>query len=188
MTAQILVEKKKIENPPLELHYLGDRVLRQDAKRVTKVDQDLRTLAKEMLQTMYSSDGIGLAAPQVGINKQLLVVDCEIDDPTTPPFVLINPTITKFSPEQCMIQEGCLSVPGVFLDVVRPAVIEVSYKDENGRPRRMQAKDLLARVIQHEIDHLKGVMFVDRVENQIALTQELDKHGFSMQSVKHIAE
>ena len=188
MTAQILVEKKKLENPPLELHYLGDRVLRQDAKRVTKIDNDIRKLAKEMLQTMYSSDGIGLAAPQVGINKQILVVDCALDDATTPPFVLINPTITKFSQEQCMIQEGCLSVPGVFMDVVRPSVIEVSYKDENGRPRRLQATDLIARVIQHEMDHLNGVMFVDRVENQIALNQELDKHGFSAQSVKHIAE
>lgn len=186
MTSQILVEKKKLAKAPLEMHYLGDRVLRQPAKRVTKIDDEVRQLVREMLQTMYSEDGIGLAAPQVGINKQLLVVDIELDDPTTPPLVLINPVIKKASNDQCVIQEGCLSIPGVFLDVVRPAVIEVSYKDEYGRPQRLKATDLLARVIQHEIDHLNGVLFVDRVDNALALNQELDKHGFSSQAVKAI--
>lgn len=81
MTAQVVVEKKKLEKPPLEIHYLGDRVLRQPAKRVAKVDQSIRQLAQEMLQTMYSADGIGLAAPQVGINKQIIVIDCEPENP-----------------------------------------------------------------------------------------------------------
>jgi len=184
MTAQILVEKKKLAKPPLELHYLGDRVLRQPAKRITKIDNDIRQLAREMLQTMYSSDGIGLAAPQVGVHKQLLVVDVDLDDPATPPLVMINPTIVKASQETCIIQEGCLSIPGVFLDVTRPEAIEVSYKDENGRPQKMTATDLVARVIQHEMDHLNGVMFVDRVDNALALNQELNKHGFSVQAVK----
>lgn len=188
MTAQILVEKKKLANPPLELHYLGDRVLRQPAKRIAKVDNEIRQLAREMLQTMYSSDGIGLAAPQVGIHKQLLVIDCDPEDPANPPLVLINPTITKVSQDTCLIQEGCLSIPQVFLDVVRPQTIEVTYKDENGRPQRLQATDLLARVIQHEMDHLNGVMFVDRVDNVLALNQELSKHGFSMQAVKPVEE
>jgi peptide deformylase len=184
MTAQILVEKAKLEKAPLQLHYLGDRVLRQSTKRISKVDDEVRQLARHMLQTMYTEDGIGLAAPQVGVQKQLLVVDCELDDPTTPPFVLINPAIKKSSKETCVIQEGCLSVPGVFLDVTRPEMIEVSYKDENGRPRTLRATGLLARVIQHEMDHLNGVMFVDRVENQLALTSELSKHGFSIQAVQ----
>lgn len=188
MTAQILVEKKKLKNPPLELHYLGDRVLRQSTKRVTKVDNELRQLAKEMLQTMYSNDGIGLAAPQVGVNKQLLVVDCDPEDAANQPLVLINPRITWTSNDQCLIQEGCLSVPGVFMDVIRPSTIEVSYKDENGRPQRLKATELLSRVIQHEMDHLHGVMFVDRVENAIALSQELSKNGFSMQAVKSFEE
>jgi peptide deformylase len=165
MTAQILVEKKKLKNPPLQLHYLGERVLRQPAKRISKVDDEIRKLAKQMLQTMYSEDGIGLAAPQVGVHKQLIVVDAEPDDATTPPLILINPVITKTGPDLCVIQEGCLSIPKVFLDVTRPEVIEVSYKDENGRPQKLTAKGLLSRVIQHEIDHLNGVMFVDRVEN-----------------------
>jgi peptide deformylase len=186
MTAQILVEKKKLKNPPLQLHYLGERVLRQPAKRISKVDDEIRKLAKQMLQTMYSEDGIGLAAPQVGVHKQLIVVDAEPDDATTPPLILINPVITKTGPDLCVIQEGCLSIPKVFLDVTRPEVIEVSYKDENGRPQKLTAKGLLSRVIQHEIDHLNGVMFVDRVENTLAMNQELLKNGFDTNSVKPV--
>jgi peptide deformylase len=187
MTSQILVEKKKLAKPPLELHYLGDRVLRQPAKRITKVDDDVRRLIKQMLQTMYSEDGIGLAAPQVGVHKQLLVIDCDFDNPTTPPLVMINPEIKQQSQDVCVIQEGCLSIPKVFLDVTRPEVIEVSYKDENGRPQKMSANGLMSRVIQHEIDHLNGVLFVDRIDNALALNQELVKHGFSVQAVKSIA-
>ena len=186
MTSVIAVEKKKLKQPPLELHYLGDRVLRQPAKRVAKVDDSIRQLVKQMLQTMYSNDGIGLAAPQVGVNKQVIVIDCELDKPENPPLVLINPKITRSSSQVCSDQEGCLSIPGVFLDVTRPAAIEVSFKDENGKPRKIQAKDLLARVIQHEMDHLNGVMFVDRVENEIALNEELKKQGFAANAVKHI--
>jgi peptide deformylase len=187
MTSQILVEKKKLAKPPLQLHYLGDRVLRQPAKRINKVDDEVRQLAKEMLQTMYSEDGIGLAAPQVGVHKQLIVIDCELDNPATPPLILINPTVKQQSRDVCVIQEGCLSIPGVFLDVTRPEVIEVSYKDENGRPQKLTAKGLLARVIQHEMDHLNGVMFVDRVDNALLLNQELAKHGFSTQAVKSVS-
>ncbi|HEY9605175.1 MAG TPA: peptide deformylase [Allocoleopsis sp.] len=187
MTAQLVVEKKKLENPPLEIHYLGDRVLRQPAKRVAKVDQSIRQLAQEMLQTMYSADGIGLAAPQVGINKQIIVIDCEPDNPNNKPLVLINPAIKRFGRSLCNAQEGCLSIPGVYLDVMRPEEIEVTYKDENGRPQSLKATGLLSRAIQHEMDHLNGVMFVDRVENGLALTDELKKHGFSVQAVKPIA-
>jgi peptide deformylase len=187
MTSLVAVEKTKLEKPPLALHYLGDRVLRQDAKRVARVDQEIRQLAREMLQTMYSQDGIGLAAPQVGIHKQLIVIDCEPNNSATPPLVLINPAIKSYSPDSCVIQEGCLSIPGVYMDVTRPAVIEVSYKDEQGRPKTLKATDLLSRVIQHEMDHLNGVLFVDRVQNNLALTEELRKHGFSPQAVKSVA-
>ncbi|MEL6937863.1 MAG: peptide deformylase [Cyanobacteria bacterium J06598_1] len=186
MAAVIEVEKKKLKKPPLSIHYLGDRVLRQPAKRVSKVDNTLRDLVRKMLQTMYSEDGIGLAAPQVGVNKQLLVVDSDPEDPANQPLVLINPKIISASKELATGQEGCLSIPGVYLDVIRPAAIEVSYKDESGRPRKIKADDLVARVIQHEMDHLNGVMFVDRVENAIALTQELDKNGFKVKDVQKI--
>jgi len=186
MNSAIAVEKKKLEQPPLELHYLGDRVLRQPAKRVAKIDDNIRKLAKEMLQTMYSNDGIGLAAPQVGVNKQLIVIDCELDKPDSPPLVLINPKITRSSKQIGSAEEGCLSIPGVYLDVTRPEAIEVSFKDETGKPRKIKAKDLLARVIQHEMDHLNGVMFVDRVDNEIALNSELKKQGFAVNAVKQI--
>ncbi|WP_390889343.1 peptide deformylase [Leptodesmis sichuanensis] len=186
MTAEVLVEKKKLAKAPLDIHRLGDRVLRQPAKRVAKIDAEIKQLIREMLRTMYSSDGIGLAAPQVAIHKQVIVVDCDPEEATKPPLVLINPTITQASRDITVTQEGCLSIPGVYLDVKRPAAVEVSYKDEHGRPQRLSATGLLACCIQHEIDHLNGVLFVDRVENALLLNQELTKHGFSGKAVKSL--
>ena len=101
MVSAVAVEKKKLEKPPLEIHYLGDRVLRQPAKRIAKVDDKIRLLITEMLQTMYSADGIGLAAPHVGVNKQLIVIDCEPDNPDNSPLVLINPKIIRYSSQTC---------------------------------------------------------------------------------------
>ncbi len=179
------VEKKRLTKPPLQLHYLGDRVLRQSAKRIAKVDDAVRELARTMLQTMYSEDGIGLAAPQVAVNKQMIVVDIDPDNAAAPPLVLINPQITAgVGAKLAIAQEGCLSIPGVYLDVVRPEVISVKFRDEAGRPRSLQASGLLARAIQHEMDHLEGILFVDRVENDLALTDSLKKQGFSRQAVK----
>lgn len=186
MASVVAVEKQKLEKPPLEIHYLGDRVLRQPAKRIAKVDESTRKLAKEMLQTMYSANGIGLAAPQVAVNKQLIVIDCEPDNSANSPLILINPTITGYSKELCNAEEGCLSIPNVYIEVTRPTAIEVSFKDESGRPRKLKASGLLSRAIQHEMDHLNGVLFVDRVENDLVLTEELKKHGFSFQAVKPI--
>jgi len=186
MTSAVVVEKQKVENPPFDIHVLGDRVLRLPAKRVNKVDDEIRHIAKEMLQTMYSSNGIGLAAPQVAINKQIIVIDCEPDNPANQPLILINPTIKNYSRDLCIAEEGCLSIPGVYMEVTRPRVIDVAYKDETGRPRTLKATGLLARVIQHEMDHLNGVLFVDRVENTLGLTEELKKQGFSAQAVKPV--
>lgn len=188
MTAEVLVEKKKLARPPMEIHHLGDRVLRQPAKRVAKIDAEIRQVIREMLQTMYSADGIGLAAPQVAINKQIIVVDLQPDEAAQQPLILINPTITKSGQDISVTQEGCLSIPNVYLDVKRPATIEVSYKDEFGRPQRLAADGLLACCIQHEIDHLNGVLFVDRVENALLLDQELKKHGFSAKSVNSLTK
>ncbi|MEC4805036.1 MAG: peptide deformylase [Jaaginema sp. PMC 1079.18] len=186
MTALIIPDKTKLEKPPLEIHYLGDRVLRSPAKRIAKVDDTVRQLAREMLQTMYSADGIGLAAPQVAVNKQMLVVDCDPENAANPPLILINPQIKSASKELCDASEGCLSIPGVYLDVTRPKAIEVAFKDETGRPRRLKAKGLMARAIQHEMDHLNGVLFVDRVTNDLVLTAELTKNNFSVKAVKPI--
>lgn len=186
MAAVIEVEKKKLKNPPLTINQLGDRGLRTPAKRISKVDDNLRSLIRDMLQTMYSEDGVGLAAPQVGVNKQLLVIDEDPENDENQPLILINPKILKYSDEMAKGQEGCLSIPGVYLDVIRPAAIEVSFKDESGKPRKMKADDLLARIIQHEMDHLQGVLFVDRVENSIALNQELSKNGFKVKDVRKV--
>lgn len=184
MATEALVEKKKLATPPLEIYRLGDRMLRQSAKRVAKIDPEIKQLIREMLQTMYSSDGIGLAAPQVGVHKQVIVVDCDPENAANPPLILINPTLASVSKDIAVTQEGCLSIPNVYLDVKRPSAIEVSYKDEQGRPRKLAADGLLACCIQHEIDHLNGVLFVDRVENTLLLNQELAKNGFSTQAVK----
>jgi len=186
MATEVLVEKKKLDKPPLQIHTLGDRVLRQPAKRVAKVDGEIKQLIREMLQTMYSKEGIGLAAPQVAVNKQVVVVDCEPDNAANPPLVLINPTIIRVSKDGSVTKEGCLSIPGVYLDVQRPMAVEVSYKDENGRPQKLMAAELLGCCIQHEIDHLNGVLFVDRVENRLLLNQELKKNGFSATAVKPV--
>ena len=186
MSTATLVEKKKLEQPPLDIHYLGDRVLRQPAKRVAKVDDKLRSTIVEMLQTMYSADGIGLAAPQVGIHKQIIVIDIVLDKPEEPPLVLINPKIIRSGHDFCSSEEGCLSIPGVYLEVNRPEAIEVSYKNEQGKPCKLKAAGLLSRVIQHEMDHLNGVMFVDRVDNGLALNEELKKGGFAASAVKPV--
>ncbi len=185
--ASILVEKEPLESPPLEIHTLGDNQLRKSAKRISKVDESVREVVRDMLRSMYTAKGIGLAAPQVGIQQQLLVIDIEHETPSTPPIVLINPEIITSSATVETYEEGCLSIPGVYLDVVRPASIKVSFRDEMGRPRKMNADGLLGRVIQHEMDHLKGVLFVDRVTDKDGLTKELDDHGFSAQHVTPIS-
>ncbi len=180
----IAIPKEPLEIPPLEIRTLGNRVLRQNARRISKVDESVRELAKDMLRSMYSAKGIGLAAPQVGIHKQLLVIDVELETPSTPPLVLINPEIISSSASVETYEEGCLSIPGVYLNVVRPSSIKVSYRDEMGRPKKMNADGLIARCIQHEMDHLNGVLFVDRVSNQDDLSRELQEHGFNSDDVR----
>ena len=180
------VEKEPLENPPLEIFKLGSSTLRTNANRISKVDTDIRTLAKEMLQSMYSAKGIGLAAPQVGISKELLVIDINFEDSAAEPLILINPEITAFGSTLNSYEEGCLSIPGVYLNVVRPSTIKLKFRDEMGRPRKMNAEGLLARCIQHEVDHLKGVLFVDRVTAKEDLKKELIKEGYNIKDVKSL--
>lgn len=180
------VEKEPLENPPLEIFKLGSSTLRTNANRISKVDKDIRTLAKEMLQSMYSAKGIGLAAPQVGISKELLVIDINFEDSAAEPLILINPEITAFGSTLNSYEEGCLSIPGVYLNVVRPSTIKLKFRDEMGRPRKMNAEGLLARCIQHEVDHLKGVLFVDRVTAKEDLKKELIKEGYNIKDVKSL--
>ena len=183
----MLVSKQALETPPLEIHTLGDEVLRQPARRIGKVDEQVRELARDMLRSMYTAKGIGLAAPQVGVHQQLLVIDLDLENAATPPLVLINPEISASSASIDTYEEGCLSIPGVYLDVVRPTSIELSYRDEMGRPRKMKADGLMARCIQHEMDHLNGVLFVDRVTDASGLEKELKENGFQSQHVRSVS-
>jgi peptide deformylase len=182
----VLVPKEPLEQPPLPIHTLGSRELRTSARRISKVDESVRELARDMLRSMYAARGIGLAAPQVGVHRQLLVIDLDLEEAATPPLVMINPEITAAGASFNTYEEGCLSIPKVYLNVVRPSVVEVSFRDELGRPRRLKADGLMARCIQHEMDHLHGVLFVDRVTDELSLNQELQQHGFRRADVKSI--
>jgi peptide deformylase len=186
MSRGVQVPKQVIDNPPLTIATLGSQVLRQPARRISKVDEAVRELARDMLRSMYAASGIGLAAPQVGVHKQLLVIDLDPENAAAPPMVLINPEITSFGAGLDTYEEGCLSIPGVYLDVVRPSVVEVSYRDEMGRPQKLRADNLLARCIQHELDHLNGVLFVDRVTDELSLNEGLEQKGFNRADVNSI--
>lgn len=180
------VSKEPLDTPPMAIHTLGDEVLRTPAKRIGKVNESVRELARQMLLSMYAAKGIGLAAPQVGVHQQLLVIDLDLENPATPPMVLINPEITAEGGSICTYEEGCLSIPGVYLDVVRPSVVEVSYRCEMGRSRRLKADGLLARCILHEMDHLNGVLFVDRVSDGASLEEGLKEKGFDRAHVRSL--
>ena len=180
--SELKVEKTSYKNN-LEIYKLGDKVLRKHSQRISKVDTSIRNLAKDMLQSMYSAKGIGLAAPQIGIHKELLVIDINYEDSAAEPLILINPEITAFGSTLNSYEEGCLSIPGVYLNVFRPSTIKLKFRDEMGRPRKMKAEGLLARCIQHEMDHLNGVLFVDRVSSIEDLNKELSREGFNKKDV-----
>ena len=179
----IAVSKDAVENPPLKIYMLGQETLRTPANRIVKVDDSIRKLARDMLITMYSAKGIGLAAPQVGLQKRILVIDLNFEDPNAPPNVFINPEIISSSASLDTYEEGCLSIPGVYLNVVRPSSIKLSYRDEMGRPKKMNAEGLMARCIQHEIDHLNGVLFVDKVTDEEELKKQLNENNFNQNDV-----
>lgn len=144
----------------LEIRLLGDPALREKAGEVEQVDDEIRRLAEDMFETMYAAEGIGLAAPQVGVNRRLFVMD--IRDPDIEPRALINPVIVERSGSEGG-EEGCLSLPGLVGEVERSASIVVEALDLQGEPIRIEASGLHARCIQHEIDHLDGVLFIDHL-------------------------
>ena len=144
----------------LDIRVLGDPILRQDTRPVAQVTDDLRTLIDDMFLTMHAAKGIGLAAPQVGRSERIAVVDVEGG---TQPLVLVNPEIVSASSSTDKSEEGCLSIPDIFADVERPTSVVVRALDREGRPIEIQASDLLARCLQHEIDHLHGKLFIDHL-------------------------
>lgn len=145
----------------LNIELLGSEVLRRRATEIAEVDEELRALVRDMFETMYEAEGVGLAGPQVGIDRRVIVVD--VNEEGAVPFAMINPTIVEASREMAKAEEGCLSIPGVSSVVERPARVVAEGIDENGRPLRIQAEGLLARCILHEIDHLDGILFIDRL-------------------------
>ena len=144
-----------------DIRMYGDPVLREDCDPVEQIDASVTELITDLRDTMYDADGIGLAAPQVGVPVRVFVYD--IRDPEVEPGVLVNPEITMFSDDRVPYDEGCLSVPGITEVVERPRAIRFRYRDLDGRDHERQAEGLLARVVQHEIDHLDGILFVDRL-------------------------
>jgi len=140
-----------------EIRVIGDPVLREKAREVTEFDRSLRKLAKRMIRVMHDAPGVGLAAPQVGVVQRLLVYDVDDD-----PKVLVNPELDEFADEVAEADEGCLSVPGLTMPVERPVSVRVRAQDADGEPLDFRAEGFEARVIQHEFDHLEGVLIVDR--------------------------
>ena len=143
----------------------GDPVLRQKAKKVSRVDDSLRRLIDDMFYTMYNNEtrGIGLAAPQIGLGIRVIVVDMQDDEHE--PMALVNPEIVKASKELVCATEGCLSVPGLRGDVERHCWVVVKGRSEDNRDRRVRAEGWFARCLQHEIDHLDGILYTDKATN-----------------------
>ncbi|MBT6094897.1 MAG: peptide deformylase [Rhodospirillaceae bacterium] len=140
-----------------------DPRLKIETRPVEAVDDDLRAFLGDMLDTMYAADGIGLAAPQVGDERSVIVVDLTREDEERSPMKMINPEITWYSDDERVHDEGCLSLPEHYAEVVRPDAIRVTYLDETGASCELEADGMLSTCIQHEIDHLHGVLFVDHV-------------------------
>ncbi|MBK8175387.1 MAG: peptide deformylase [Rhodospirillales bacterium] len=140
-----------------------DPRLKQRAKAVGTVDTAVRDLMDGMLEAMHAANGIGLAAPQVGVLKRVIVVDVSLPEEPARPYRMADPEVIWSSAELVESEEGCLSLPEHFADVVRPQAIRVRYLDHEGVTRELEASGLLAKCIQHEIDHLEGVLFVDHL-------------------------
>ena len=143
----------------LDVHVLGSPVLRQVTRPVEEVTDELRTLIDDMIETMYMAKGVGLAAPQIGRLERIAVID--VDDEHGA-FAIINPEITHFE-GKAKAEEGCLSIPDVYADVERPEKVTVRALDRDGKPFEISGGDLLARCLQHEIDHLHGRLFLDHL-------------------------
>ena len=151
-----------------EIRKEGDEILSKRCREVEEITDKILELGQDMLDTMYKYDGIGLAASQVGILKRVIVYDIKYfeEDEKPEPHILINPVITSRSKAMIEVEEGCLSFPDVYEKVQRHEKVTVEYTDTKGKKKKINAKDIEAVVLQHEIDHLDGIVFLDRVEEQ----------------------
>ncbi len=158
-----------------KVRIIGDPILRKKAEPVLDFDKKLRKFVDDMIDIMYVEDGIGLAAPQIGFSRQVVVVDASELVKGEYPRAFINPEIIEFSEETDVKEEGCLSIPGVHEEVVRSTRIKVKYQDEKGKEFTEEYTNWLARILQHEIDHLNGILFVDRIspiKRNLLITQK----------------
>jgi len=145
-----------------EIRLLGDPILRRRTRPVETFDEDLAAFARDLIDTMYSAEGVGLAAPQVGDERRITVIDVSEARDGSEVLVLVNPRVVR---RQGTIpsEEGCLSIPGSIETIERAEEVEVEYVDLEGKPRKVFGKELLSRVLQHEIDHLEGILFIDHL-------------------------
>lgn len=141
------------------LRYEGDEILKKQSREVEVIDEKIQILIDDMIETMHKFNGVGLAAVQIGVLKRLVVIDLYDDKG---PIVLINPVITKTKGEQ-KVDEGCLSFPNQFAKVIRPEEVTVEFTTREGKAKKLKAKDLLAQAICHEVDHLNGEVFVEKI-------------------------
>jgi peptide deformylase len=146
-----------------EIIKLPDKRLRLVSEPVKKIDAGIRKLVDDMFESMYDAPGIGLAAIQVGVAKRVITMDLAKREEASKPLVVINPEIVWTSEETAVYEEGCLSIPEHYEEVERPAQVKVKYLDLEGQPQEVEAKGLLATCLQHEIDHLNGVLFIDHI-------------------------
>lgn len=146
-----------------EIIKLPDPVLRKKAQRFERVDDETRQLAADMLETMYEAPGIGLAAPQVAVSRRLIVMDIAREDEPKNPIVMVNPEILSLGGEPRVHEEGCLSIPDIYAEVERPGQCRVRYIDDTGALQELDCEGLMSTVVQHEIDHLDGILFVDHL-------------------------
>ncbi len=146
----------------LQIYHYPESVLKKVADPVETFDDDLKKLAEDMAETMYAAPGVGLAAPQVGISRRLVVIDCSPREENRSLIFAVNPEIAEREGE-VFEEEGCLSIPGYYASIPRSARVKVRYLDLEGRPVEREATDLLAIAFQHEIDHLDGILFVDHL-------------------------
>ncbi|HSF05557.1 MAG TPA: peptide deformylase [Methylomirabilota bacterium] len=167
----------------LSVRRYGDPALRRRASEVGEITAEIRKIVDDMVETMYDEVGIGLAAPQVGISLRLIVI---ADDRTRQVRPLVNPVIVDRRGEQTA-EEGCLSIPGIFAPVSRAAWVRVEARDLDGQPVTIEGQDLLARVLQHEIDHIDGVLFIDRLDPvaRDRIKRKIKKEGLAEGSRHH---
>ena len=144
--------------------YYGDKRLQAENTAVEKIDGKIKSIVKKMTKCMFSTNGIGLAAPQVGINSRIVVIDTSFGESRDKVVALFNPEIIEYSPETIVMEEGCLSFPGLYIEVERSAKVKVKAMTLDGREIEFEGTDYFARVLQHEIDHINGTVMVDRMD------------------------